>query len=194
MLGYALAFLGSFVVDCIPVFAPPAWTVMLGLLLRFELNPWLTAAVGAAGSTLGRWTLTAFMPKVAKKLLDRRKKDNIAFLGKKLGGTYWASFLFVLVYSLTPLSTTALFTAAGVAKVNVLPLLPAFLLGKFGSDALMLVTGSKAATSFKEIMKGQASPKSLIMTAAAVLLLGALVFVDWRQLLEKKRLRLTLRG
>jgi hypothetical protein len=39
MWPYALVLLSSIAVDCIPVFAPPAWTLMLLLLMKFDLNP-----------------------------------------------------------------------------------------------------------------------------------------------------------
>jgi len=43
---YLLVFLAALIVDTIPVFAPPAWTVLVLLLLTFNLNPWLVVIIG----------------------------------------------------------------------------------------------------------------------------------------------------
>lgn len=118
---YVVAFLSALIVDSIPVFAPPAWTILTILIIKFKLNPWAVVALGAVGSTIGRFTLTFFMPKVAGHILSRRENKNVAFLGRKLDKRFWPSFVFVLLYSLTPLSTTALFTAAGMARIEGSP-------------------------------------------------------------------------
>ena len=41
---YLFVSLGSLAVDLIPVVAPPAWTVMAFLLVKYHLNPWLVLA------------------------------------------------------------------------------------------------------------------------------------------------------
>ena len=188
MWPYLLVFLGALFVDSIPVFAPPAWTLIVLLVVKFRLGVWPAVAVGAAGSTIGRYLLSRFMPKAAKRLFNERENSNITFLGKKLGGRFWPAFTFVFLYSLTPLSTTALFTAAGAARVNPLPILPAFFLGKFLSDAAMVFSGRTAIHSFRDVAKGQSSPKSLVLAGAGLLLITVVLFIDWRALLERKRL------
>jgi len=188
MWPYAGVFLASLIVDSIPVFAPPAWTLMVVFVVKYKLDVWKTVAAGSFGSTLGRWCLSRFMPKIAHRLLNRRENENIAFAGRKLGGKFWPAFTFTLLYSLTPLSTTALFTAAGAARVNPLPILPAFLIGKFFSDAVMVFASRGAIRSFKDVLEGQTSPKALVFTALGLLLITATLFIDWRELLDRRRL------
>ena len=112
MLMYLAVFLSALVVDLIPVIAPPAWTIMVFLLVKFHLNPWFVLIVGVTGSTIGRYIFSLYVPHIADKLIKRRKKDELEFMGKKLTQTFWQSWLFVFIYSLTPLSSSALFTAA----------------------------------------------------------------------------------
>ena len=188
-MGYFLAFLVALVVDSIPVFAPPAWTVLLFLVIHFRLEPWPAIALGALGSTLGRYCLTCYVPWLSRKIINKREDSNITFIGGKLKAGKMKGAAFVLAYSLTPLSTTALFTAAGMSRVPAYYTLPAFFIGKFMSDAVMILTGKKSADGLKQILTGQASPKSMIFLGLGVLLLGALFFVDWKALLTKKRLR-----
>src|SRR4051794_10213662 len=117
MWPYVGVFLASLLVDSIPVFAPPAWTLIVLFVVKYELNGWLAVGLGATASTIGRYCLSVFMPKISGGIFDHRENDNIASLGKKLSGRFWPAFAFVFAYSLTPLSTPALFTAAGAARV-----------------------------------------------------------------------------
>src|SRR5438874_4801937 len=141
MWTYLALFAASLAVDLIPVFAPPAWTLMVFFLVKFDLNPWLVLAVGVPASALGRYVFSLYIPKVSDGLVKRQKKEDLKFIGRKLDRRLWESWTFVFVYTLTPLSTTALFTATGMAKVNPLYVLPPFLAGKFISDAFMIFGG-----------------------------------------------------
>jgi hypothetical protein len=62
---------------------------------------------------------------------------------------FWHANTFVLLYAISPLSTTALFTAAGMAHANPWNILPGFAIGKFLGDASASCwrrTGSLRAT------------------------------------------------
>src|SRR5437870_11817161 len=115
---YVLVFVAALAVDSIPIFAPPAWTVLVALLLLFHLNPWLVVIIGVIGSTLGRYILSIYIPKVSSALVTRREDENLRYVGSKLARTPLAASTFIFLYTLTPLSTTALFTAAAMARVN----------------------------------------------------------------------------
>ena len=185
---YVVVFIVSFVFDVIPVFGPPVWTGMVFMIVKYDLNPWLVLAIGVPASTLGRYVMSLYIPHLSGRIFKKRKISQLQFLGRKMTQTLWRSWVFVLTYSLLPLSTTALFTAAGVARVNPLHTLPPFFVGKFTSDAIMVLSGSYAAKSASEIIHGAGSWQSILVGAVGLLLLGALIFVDWRQLLEKRRL------
>lgn len=193
MRPYLGVFFACLLVDSIPVFAPPAWILIVLFVVKFKLEPWIAIGLGAFASTIGRWLLSLFMPKLAKKFFDARENDNIAFLGGKLGGRFWPAFSFVLAYSLTPLSTTALFTAAGAARVDPRPILPAFFMGKFISDAVMVFGSRSTIRNFGDVLKGRGDPKSVAAAALGVLLIALFLFIDWRELLQRRRLSLRFR-
>jgi hypothetical protein len=71
---YALVFLGSFLVDLIPVMGPPAWIVMVFLQVRFDLNVWAVLLIGVPGSALGRYCMSVYIPKISDKILKARKE------------------------------------------------------------------------------------------------------------------------
>ena len=186
---YVVVFLGSLAVDLIPVVAPPAWTLMAFLLVKYHLNPWLVLAVGVPGSALGRYLFSLYILKFSNQVIASRKKEEWRYVGKKLGRRLWQTWLFVFVYTLLPLSTTALFTAAAMTQVPVMHLIPPFLAGKFISDAAMVMAGRYAAGSVSDILHGVLSWKSLVTAAVTLIIAGGFLFIDSHALLMKKHIR-----
>jgi membrane protein DedA with SNARE-associated domain len=128
------------------------------------------------------------IPKFSDKVLARKKKEELNYVGKKLKGRLWETWVFVLGYTLSPLSTTALFTAAGMSKIPVWNLLPPFLVGKFISDAMMIKAGEYAAGNLKDMLHGVFSAKNIIIAAITLIVTAGFLFVDWYALLAKKKL------
>jgi membrane protein YqaA with SNARE-associated domain len=186
---YPVVFLAAMAVDLIPVFAPPAWTVIVFLLIKFDLNPWVALIMGVCGSTLGRYLFSLYIPKVSDKLIKRHKNEELEFVGKKLSGSRWGTWIFVLIYTLLPLSTTALFTAAGLARIKPVYILPPFFVGKFASDAVMILTGRYLAENSGDLLHSLLAPKTLITVLLGVFALGGLLFVDWFALLKERKLK-----
>jgi uncharacterized membrane protein YdjX (TVP38/TMEM64 family) len=111
-------------------------------------------------------------------------------LGKKLGSRFWRANTFVLLYAISPMSTTALFTAAGMAHVNPWNVLPGFAVGKFIGDAIVVFTGKVTAEKATDLMQGKVSWQTALTAGVGLLLISGVLFVDWRQLLQRKKLRL----
>jgi membrane protein YqaA with SNARE-associated domain len=190
---YLLVFLSALAVDVIPLIAPPAWTVAVLLLVKFHLKPLLVLPLCVSGSTLGRYLMSLYIPRFAGLFIKRHKTDELKFLGKKLSQNLWRSWLFVFIYSVTPLSTTALFTAAGVAKVKPSRTVPPFFCGKFLSDALMIFTGLYAAANFTNLVEGSYSPKGIVTLVLGFMVIAAFLFLDWRALLQRKKFTFNFR-
>ena len=193
MWPYVAMFLAALATDLIPVVGPPVWTVMVFMLVKYDLNPWGVLAAGVPGSVLGRYLLSLYVPRFLGKVMKQCKSDELRFAGSKLKGSLWRSWPFVLVYSLLPISTTALFSAAGLARIKPIQILPPFFVGKFVSDAVMLFTGRYALTSSVGLVYGAFSWKDLTTITVGVVLLAAFLFLDWRRLLEEKQLRVDFR-
>lgn len=187
---YLAVFLSALAVDLIPIVAPPAWLLMVFFLLKFDLNPWSVLAVGVVGSTIGRYLFSLYVPNIADRLIKRQKREDLEFMGRKLAQKRWQSWLFVFVYTLTPLSTSALFTAAALAKVKASRTVPPFFLGKFISDAVMIFTGSYAA---RNLAGNALSLKSVVFMAFGIVIVVGFLFLDWHSLLQRKQLRFDFR-
>jgi membrane protein DedA with SNARE-associated domain len=131
--------------------------------------------------------MSLYVPKFSKIFIKRHKTDELEFVGKKLSGKLWQSWLFVFLYTVTPLSSTVLFTAAGIAKVKAIRTVPAFFCGKFVSDAVMLVMGRYAVESFTNLVHGAFSWKGISTIVFSFVLIGGLLFLDGRALLQRKK-------
>ena len=193
MWAYPVVFLAAMAVDLIPIFAPPAWTIIVFLLIKFQLNPWLALIFGVSGSTLGRYLFSLYIPKASDRLIKRHKKEELRFVGRKLSGNLWGTWIFVLLYTLLPLSTTALFTAAGLGRINPVYTIPPFFLGKFVSDAVMILTGRYIAANSTDLLHSLLAPKTLVSLALGIVIIGGLLFIDWFALLQHKKLRVKFR-
>ena len=189
MWPYLLMFFAAVVTDLLPVIGPPVWTVMVFMLVKFDLNPWLVLAVGVPGSVLGRYGLSLYISLLMGKFIKQAKTDEMRFAGRKLSGGLGRIWPAVFLYSLLPLSTTALFSAAGLAKIKPIQILPPFFAGKFVSDAVMLFAGRYALRNSTELIYGTFSWKGIAATLVGLAAIAAFLFVDWRRLLEQRKVR-----
>ena len=162
---------------------------MIFLQIHFNLNVWWVIIVGVVGSILGRYILTLYIPSISVKIFKQSKNEDIQFLGKKMQEKGWKSQAIILAYSLLPLPTTPLFLAAGIAKLKPIYIIPAFFVGKFTSDAIMLHLGKYALQNAHSIMQNAFSFKSIASFVFGLVLLGLILFVDWRTLIQKKKLQ-----
>ena len=184
---YCLVFLGALLFDIVPFPFLPAFTIMLFLQLYFHLNLWACICIGVAGSVLGRYILTLYIPFISDKYFKPSKNEDIIFLGNKLKEKGWKSQLVILAYSLLPLPTTPLFVAAGMSRLGPLYIIPAFFIGKFASDTLALSMGKFASENLNTLESKLISWQSFVGLAGSLLLLFALLFIDWRTLIQKKK-------
>ena len=91
------------------------------------------------------------------------------------------------MYSLFLLPKTHLFVAAGMASIKPLYIIPAFFIGKFTSDAFALSMGKYASDNLDSIMSNILSWQSISGLTASLFMLFAILFVDWRSLIQKKK-------
>ena len=191
VLVYFFVFLASFLVDVIPFVGPPAWTVMVFLQIKFELNIWWVLIFGVPGSAIGRYYYSVYIRWLSHRYIKEEKNHDMHFLGSKLSDKGWKVQLFVLIYTLIPVPTTPLFTAIGVAHIKPLHIMPAFFVGKFISDAIMVITGDYVAANISTMADGILSWESLLGTVAGLLIIGMFFFINWQKLLVDKKLQIS---
>ncbi len=154
---YLLVFLASLLVDLVPLIGPPAWTIMVFFQIKFDLDIWPVLVIGVIGSALGRYFYSQYIPYFSNRLIKPSKNTDLQFVGQKLSHKNWKVYGFVLLYTLMPLPSTPLFTAAGIARVRTIMIIPSFIAGKFISDAVPSITipikarSNRSANSLKPI-------------------------------------------
>ena len=190
---YVLVFFGAFLFDVVPFPFPPAFTIMVFLQIVFDLNIWMVIIVGVAGSILGRYVLTLYIPIIANKIFKPAKNEDVQYLGKILKEKCWKSQLVIVAYSLLPLPTTPLFIAAGMAKIKPLYIIPAFFVGKFTSDTILVHLGKYGTENAEKMLQGEITWESFISMAMGILLLSGVLFINWRTLIQKKQFQLNFR-
>ena len=184
---YVLVFLGALFFDIVPFPFLPAFTIMIFLQVFFDLELWLVIVLGVAGSILGRYILSLYIPYISDKYFKTAKNEDIEFLGKKMKEKGWKTQLVIVAYSLLPLPTTPLFVAGGIARLKPLYIIPAFFVGKSISDTVALSMGKYASENMDTIKSNLLSWQSISGLAVSLLMLFALLFIDWRSLIQKKQ-------
>ena len=190
---YILVFFGSLLCDIVPFPFPPAFTVMVFFQIMFNLDVWSVILVGVSGSVLGRYILLLYAPLISDKYLKSSKNEDIQFLGEKMNENKWIGQLFILAYSLLPLPTTPLFLGAGISKMKPIYIIPAFIIGKFTSDAVALHVGKYASENFERIIDHTFSWESVSSLLLSIALLFFLLFIDWRTLIQKRKFLLNFK-
>jgi len=188
---YLLVFIGALIMDISPFPLPPAFTVMIFLQIKFQLPIWPVIAIGVAGSILGRYILTLYIGKISGRIFKKSKNEDVQFLGNKLKEKGWKSQLFILIYTLMPLPSTPLFVAGGMAQVKPLYIIPAFLVGKFTSDSIAVLLGKYASDNTANLVHGMLTWKSITGMFVGLMMIFALLFIDWRTLIQNRKLKLT---
>lgn len=192
MWHYIVVFFAALVVDIIPFVGPPAWTVMVLLQTVFDLDVVGVLLFGVVGSTVGRYLYSLYIPYLSDRLLKQQKSEDIQYIGQRLDSRSWKVQFFVFLYTLLPLPSTPLFTAAGIAKIRPVHVLPAFFMGKLIIDAIMVKTGDYAAKNMSAFSLELFSWKSMSGTLLGIVLLLIFLFIDWRILLQDKKFRVRL--
>ena len=190
---YLLVFLGALLFDLVPFPFPPAFTIMSFLQIIYGLNVWLVIILGVVGSVLGRYIVLLYAPLLSKKFIKASKNADIEFLGQKMNENKWKGQMVILAYSLLPLPTTPLFLGAGISKIKARYIIPWFLIGKFTSDTIALHLGKYASENIQSILDNLLSWKSILSFVVALIMLFALFFINWRTLIQKKKLELNFK-
>lgn len=190
---YVLVFIGSFLFDVVPIPFPPAFTIMVFLQILFGLDIWWVIAIGVAGSVLGRYLLTLYIPLLAGRVFKKAKSEDVQFLGEKMKEQGWKTQAAILAYTLLPLPTTPLFLASGIAQINARYIIPVFIVGKFTSDAITVHLGKYVSENAESIVVAGVSWKSATSLLFGLIFLSMVLFVEWRSLIQKRKFVLNFR-
>jgi membrane protein YqaA with SNARE-associated domain len=190
---FVVIFLVVLILNVVPIFAPPTWTVLSFVAIRYKPNVIALALIGAVAATLGRLVLSKLSTVIVRqKFLSQSARENIDSLKIRLEKNRKLSFAVFLFYAFSPLPSNHLFIAYGLTALKLPLIAVPFLIGRVVSYAFWAFTASKVAQmlSYESI-----TPESFIsyyfIASQLFGLLAIYVFtkIDWQVLFSERKLR-----
>ena len=186
-----------FVLNVLPAFAPPTWTVLSFIAVRYKVNVLILSIVGAMAATLGRLALAKLSKLIIRqRLLSQGARDNIDHLRERLQDKTRLTFGVFLIFAFSPLPSNQLFIAYGLTALNLGLVAFPFLLGRLVSYTFWGLTASGVARwmDYESIRTGSFfGYYFLAIQLFTILTIYMFTRVDWSKLLDQKRLGLRKR-
>ena len=192
LLAFAVLIALIFVLNLIPVFAPPTWMALAFVGFQFpETDPWVLALIGAGAATSGRLTLALFSHRVVgKKMLNEAQLATVEVIKQRLAKRTKLTFGIFLSYAFSPLPSNFLFIAYGLTGLPLLKVALPFFLGRCVSYAFFIVSGQATGRSFQiDSLESAiyASGYFIVTQLVVIAALYALTRIDWAVLIDQHR-------
>lgn len=179
-----------FGLNVLPAFAPPTWTVLVFFRLKYDIPAAALVVVGAASAACGRFVLASAFRRLGSHLPERRRTDLEA-VGTVLTEGRRGRWGVLALFLLSPLPSTQLFEAAGLApQVRLVPVTLAFFAGRLVTYSLYVGGATLAKDTLTQILReGITSPWAIALQIVLLGLLVAFVVTPWARILgyEPKR-------
>ena len=193
LIVFLVIFIVVFALNVIPIFAPPTWSVLSFIAIRFNSNVVLLAVVGAVAATLGRLVLAKLSTVIVRqKFLSDDTRKNIDAVKDRLESKKKLTFGILLFYAFSPFPSNHLFIAYGLTGLKLKLIAIPFLLGRVVSYAFWAYTASSVAELLNYESVTSKSFFSYYFVASQLFgLLTIYLFtrIDWQRVLTEKRLR-----
>jgi membrane protein YqaA with SNARE-associated domain len=178
--GYLGVFIISFIGSVSVVFPVP-YTIVI-YLLGAVLDPFFVAVSGGLGSALGEFSGYAlgYYGRTVVSEERRRKMDYMVKLFDRYGPV--AIFLFAL----TPLPDDLLFIPLGIMHYPFWKAFIPALLGKTLMTFILAYSGQQSITIIKTLFAGSELLGIVITSALLILIIVAMIKIDWEKLFEKR--------
>jgi len=190
---FLVIFVVVFALNVMPAFAPPTWSVLSFIAIRFDSNIVLLAVVGAVAATLGRLVLAKLSNVIVRqKILSDDTRKNIDAVKERLEGKRKLTFSILLFYAFSPFPSNHLFIAYGLTALRLRLIAIPFLLGRVVSYAFWAFTASSVAQLLNYESVTSKSFFSYYFVASQLFGLATIyVFtkIDWQRVFAEKRLR-----
>ena len=163
--------------------------------LRDDISGVAAVVVGVAGACTGRVLFALAVRHGAGRLIRGRLAQNIDFLRlyveRKRNATRFLALL-----AMSPVNPAlAIFATAGVLRLRLTPIVACYAVGRTVVFGWAVWTAGLAAESLERVLRENASPLPLV--AGVLVALAPLVLamqIDWRVLIEERRIRLLRRA
>jgi membrane protein YqaA with SNARE-associated domain len=187
MSEYLIAVGVIFAVNLLPAFGPPTWSVLVFVTLQFDLAPAIVVPAGAVAAASGRWSL-ATCARHMRGRFSADRRESLAAAEQMFTASRSRAVAGLGLFAISPLPSAQLFIAAGLLTVPLLPLTVAFFAGRLVSYAVYVGAAAMASKTLGETVgESLTSPLGIALQVAMLAGLVALVRVDWRRVLDRRR-------
>ena len=185
MIDYLLLFLIVLGIHLTPALTPPTWPVIVVYTLGGMPLPVL-APVAASAAVIGRVSLALGCRRFAHRL-PGRARSNLELARETIERRRGRGVLLIALFTFTPIPSAHLFEAAGVARLRLLPLASAYVVGRLGFySAYALAAYQLRDVHFVEAFREHlTSPLAIAVQVALLVLLIALIRADWAKWLKR---------
>jgi uncharacterized membrane protein YdjX (TVP38/TMEM64 family) len=183
----ALVFGIVFAINLLPAFGPPTWTVLITLRLGLDVAAVPLVAAGALGAAGGRWALAHGSWRLRGHLSDDRRA-SLEALRATVEDRPAGALAGLALFALSPVPSAQLFVAAGLTGARIGPLVLAFFSGRLVSYSVYVGAAEAAHAKLGDsLLDGLRSPAGIAAQLAMLALLAALLKIDWRKVLGRRR-------
>ena len=193
LLVYLVIFAVVFVLNVIPIFAPPTWAVLSLIAIRYNSNILILAIVGAVAATLGRLVLAKLSNVlIRQKFMSGGTRRNIDAVRSRLEHSKTLTFSMILFYAFAPFPTNHLFIAYGLTDLDLKLIAIPFLLGRVVIYSFVALTASSVAQLLAYETITTESLFSYYFVGSqlfGVLIIYVFARIDWPRVFNEKRLR-----
>lgn len=177
-----------------PLPMPPSWLVAAYLSVQLDVDPVGIVVATAAGAALGRTVLAAWTRALGPRLMPAGVRENIGYLGERLHGRR-STLGVASVLAVSPPPSGALYTAAGVLRVNLALVFAACFAGRLVTFGFGVAVAGTATDELADRLSAWVGPVPIALGLAAVVaVLWLLGRIDWRATIERRRPRLLRAG
>jgi hypothetical protein len=183
----AVAWATVFLINLVPAFMPPTWSVLAFFLIQFDL-PLLPLSIGGAlAATAGRLALALGARALGPRVLPAATIENLTCLGEYLRRHRKWIGLAVLVYSFGPIPSNQLFMAAGLARLDLRVVAGAFLVGRLVSYTTFTHVADRVVGSAEDLfLHTFTDAPALLLELVSLGTLVAIAQIPWRRLLPSR--------
>jgi membrane protein DedA with SNARE-associated domain len=177
--GYLGVFIISFI-GSVSVIFPIPYTIVI-FFLGSVLDPFFVAVSGGLGAALGEFSGYAF-GYFGRKIVNKQQQRKMDYM-VKLFGKYGPAAIFI--FALTPLPDDLLFIPLGVMHYPFWKAFIPALLGKMLMTFILAYSGQQSIQLIVTLFGGSGLIGTVITAALLILILVAMIKIDWEKLFEK---------
>lgn len=190
---YFFASIIIIIINVIPAFMPPTWTIISVIKIRWDVNLMALAIIGAISSSCGRFFLARGSHFLAPKVFQKNVVGNLRFVGKKLNGGKVKMFLVAFIWALLPIGSNPLFIAVGLSSKKIWAVLLGFFIGRVISYFSLAYAADIVYQNIREaFVTGFFDWKKVLLNVIGATLIYLYIAVDWQELFTNKRIRFNL--